>query len=213
VPNRLVCVLAVLLAVGAVAAQRAPARTFETDPAGAAPPGFTFAATRQPQAGTWVVRADSGGHHLVHEADDPVQPGVSLAMIPAPALLRDVVVAVRIKLTGGGSGGLVWHYEDAQNYYAVGLDLARHELAMYRVVQGNRIRVDREDDLELDDHAWHSLKVVHEDNSARVYLSGIRVFEVRDRTFRAGATGLWAASGSRVAFDDLRTEPAKERER
>jgi hypothetical protein len=206
---------AVLYAVTAsalVAAQQPAPRTFEQDAAGAPPPGFTFAATRQPAPGTWLIRAAPDGHHLVHEADDPAQAGVSLAIAGAESL-RAVTVAARVKLTGRGAAGLVWRYVDAQNYYAVGLDLARHELAMYRVVQGNRIRVDREDDIELDGSAWHSLKVVHEDASARVYLSGIRVFEVRDRTFDAGAAGLWAASGTRAGFDDFRIQPGKDRDR
>jgi hypothetical protein len=195
-----------------VAQDSAATRTFDGEPVGAPPRGFTFAATRQPQPGVWAVRAASDGPHLVHDADSPVQAGVSLAIAPGDAL-QDVVVAARVKLGGPGAGGLIWRYQDAQNYYAVGLDLSRHELAMYRVVQGNRIRIDREDDLELDAAAWHSLRVIHESGEARVYLSGIRVFEVRDRTFRSGVSGVWAASGTRAAFDDLRIQVHRDRER
>ena len=50
------------------------------------------------------------------------------------------------------------------------------ELAIYRVVNGNRIRLEREDDLELDPDAWHSLKIFQERGEIRVYLGGIRVF-------------------------------------
>ena len=77
--------------------------------------------------------------------------------------------------------GLVWKYQDPLNHYSAQLDLAKQELAMYRVVNGNRIRIEREDDLELDPDAWHSLKIFHERGEIRVYLGGIRVLSERDR--------------------------------
>jgi hypothetical protein len=193
--------------------QAALVRTFDRDRPGGPPDGFTLVATRQPAPGAWVVRRDAAGQHLVHEADSPVQPGFSLA-VAVPADHRNVVVSARVKLTGGDrSAGLVWRFRDARNYYAATLDLARHELALVRVVQGNRIRLGREDDLELDAAAWHTLKVIHEDSEIRVYLGGIRVLAQRDRTFRAGAAGLWASSGTTAAFDDFRVQPVRERER
>ena len=72
-------------------------------------------------------------------------------------------MSVRFKAIGGGrSAGVVWKYQDPMNHYSAQLDLARQELAMYRVVNGNRIRLEREDDLELDPDAWHSLKMFQE---------------------------------------------------
>ena len=79
------------------------------------------------------------------------------------------------------TAGLVWKYQDRLNHYSAQLDLAKQELAVYRVVNGNRIRLEREDDLELDPDAWHSLKIFQERGEIRVYLGGIRVFSERDR--------------------------------
>jgi len=206
--------IGVLAAATVVVAQpQSTTRTFEAEKVNTPPDGLTLASTRQPTPGVWVVRRDASGQHLVHEADVPAQPGFSLAIAASPSY-RDVNVSARLKLTGGDrSAGVVWRYQDAQNYYVATLDLARHELALFRVVQGNRVRLDREDDLELDAAAWHTLKVRHDGSEIRVYLGGIRVFEQDDRTFRSGGTGLWASSGTTVAFDDVRVEPEKERTR
>jgi hypothetical protein len=89
----------------------------------------------------------------------------------------------------------------------VQLDLVRQELAIYRVSSGNRIRLEREDDLELDPEAWHSLRILQEDGQIRVYLGGIRVFSERDRQPRGAASvGLWTSGDTTVMFDDFRVE-------
>ena len=117
----------------------------------------------------------------------------------------DAVAGQGSSSTGGSrTGGLVWRYQDALNYYAVQLNLAEQELSVYRVVRGNRIRLEREDDLELDPEAWHSLRVVQDGESMRVYLGGIRVFGDRDRSAREpGGAGLWASGDASVSFDDF----------
>jgi hypothetical protein len=196
----------VIVAMGS-AAQDPTAVTFDHDKTGAPPPGFVLAAMRQPAAGTWLVRRQGARGHLVHEAD-PSAHGYALAIRPEAAP-RDLTISVRLRLAGGSrSGGLVWSYQDVQNYHASVLDLARGEVAMYRMAAGNRIQVEFEDDLELDTDAWHTMKVVHTADSTRISLGGIRVFEDehRNRTDRgaAGRVGLIASGDAEVWFDDLR---------
>jgi hypothetical protein len=118
-------------------------------------------------------------------------------------------VSVRLKLTEGERlGGLVWRYQDAENFYLAALDLRVQELALYRVVRGNRIRLDEEDELELDDSAWHSLRVAQDDDDIRVSLGVIGVLRARDRTFaERGRAGVWSGGGATLWFDDLRVEP------
>ena len=117
-----------------------------------------------------------------------------------------------LKAIGGGrTAGLVWKYQDPMNHYSAQLDLAKQELAIYRVVNGNRIRLEREDDLELDPDAWHSLKIFQERGEIRVYLGGIRVFSERDRLPRGRASvGMWTGGDSTVMFDDFRIEDETE---
>ena len=78
-------------------------------------------------------------------------------------------------------------------------------------MNGNRVRVDGEDDLELDRAAWHTIKVVQEDDTIRVYLGGIRVLRARDRTFaKPGGVAVWCTGDAVAHFDDLRVGQEKE---
>ena len=182
-------------------------RDFDADSVGAAPPGFSFAAARQPSAGQWLVRADGANHYLAHPADPATSQGFSLALLDGE-VPEDVQVSARVKLTGGERvGGIVWRYQDPENFYAVSLDLTRQEIAVYRVVRGNRIRLEDEDDLELDLDAWHAIRVEHEGRRIRVALGGIGVIRTQDRTpTAAGRAGVWSGGGSTSWFDDLRTD-------
>jgi hypothetical protein len=204
-----ISVAAAWLIVGATTrAQEATTLTFDQEKPGTPPARFMFAAMRQPGAGSWIVRRQGTRGHLAHDAD-PAATGYALAVFSGSSL-RDLALSVRLRLSGGRrTGGLIWHYQDEQNYYASVLDLQRGELTMYRVASGNRVQLEFEDDLELDLEAWHTMKVVHTGNSTRVSLGGIRVFEDEHRgqdRARGGRVGLVAAGDAEVWYDDLRID-------
>jgi hypothetical protein len=130
----------------------------------------------------------------------------ALAILDGPARANGSI-EVNIKHAGrSGRGGVVWRYQDPLNYYTVHLDLdeADQDIALYRVVKGNRTRIGNDADLQLRPSDWHVLKVSHENETIRVYLGGVKVFDVQDKTFRGpGAVGLWSALDSVMYFDDL----------
>jgi hypothetical protein len=96
----------------------------------------------------------------------------------------------------------------------VSLDLAAQEMALYRVVRGNRIRLEFEDDLELDRDAWHVVRVEHARGRIRVSLGGIGVMRARDRGLSAGGrAGVWSSGAATSWFDDLQVDAAAERDR
>jgi hypothetical protein len=203
-------VIAFGLTVVTLSAQDAWQTTFDLDRADLPPTGFSLAAMRQPGPGRWFVQRTGTTGHLVHAAD-PAAMGLSLAVADVPST-NDVGVSARVRLPGGGrKGGLVWRYQNDQNFYALLLDLTRQEVALYRMTDGNRVRLDFEDGLELDPNGWHALKVVHVDEEVRVSLGGIRVFDERDRRDPTrpavgGRAGLVASGHSDVWFDDVHVE-------
>ena len=149
-------------------------RAFDQEPVGVPPAGFTFAAARLPTAGPWLVRADGTNRYVAHGSTASPTEGFSLAVldIVPPVDLR---LSARVKLVDGSRmGGLVWRYENPENFFAVSLDLERQTVALYRVARGNRIRLEFEDDLELDRDAWHVIRVEHTDGRIRVSLGGDR---------------------------------------
>ena len=189
--------------------------TFDQERLDHAPAGFSFASMRQVDAGRWMVQKHAGQAVLVHQAE-PSASGYALAIADGPTA-PDVSVSARLRFAGlVKMGGLVWRYQDDRNFYALVLDLTTRDLAMYRVAGGNRIRLDVEDDLELDPQGWHTLKVTHERADIRVSLGGVRVFDEQDRRADrdktvAGRVGVLAAGHAEVWFDDLHFEPRRSR--
>jgi hypothetical protein len=197
---------AAVCAGGVLLAQGASVRRFDDEPAGQPPAALLLSAFRQNGPGAWVVRRD-GTEHVLSHAAQPDGRGWSLAVADEPTL-DDVVVSARVRLAGGSrTAGLIWGYEGADTFHAVVLDLQRQETAAYRVIRGNRIRFDLEDDLELDAEAWHTMKVVQHNGDVTIFLGGIRVLKDgggrRDRG-RRGRAGVLAAGDADVSFDDLR---------
>lgn len=195
----------------AAAAQSVVLRTFEDDKIGAPPAGFVMASGRDASVDGWTVKREGNARVLVHEGKPSPHDSFAVAIF-SPLHYRDVQVSVRFKaIAGGRAAGLVWKYQDPLNHYSAQLDLVKQELVMYRVVNGNRIRLEREDDLELDPDAWHSLKIFQEHGQIRVYLGGIRVLSERDHLPLAPASvGLWTGGDSTVMFDDFRIEDETE---
>jgi hypothetical protein len=203
-----------LLSLWAIAQGVAPGslvRTFDDDRAGAPPPGFAMAFGRDAPAGRWIVERDGATQVLSYRppAGAAVPPDGFAVAILESAPYEDVEIAIRLRATDGArSAGLVWNYRDPLNHYSVQLDLSQQVLEVYRVVSGNRVRVEREDDLELDPGAWHALRIVQEGDRVRAYLGGIPVFVERDRAMRGGgAVGVWVSGTATAAFDDFRVTP------
>lgn len=200
-------ILGILVALTAVVAAAQSNRTFEDDLIGSPPKGFLFPVTREAAPDKWLVRREGDNALLAHVGDTNGGSGFALAVLDG---LRygDLTIAARLKLVGGDrAGGVVWRFQDSRNYCMVRVDLSRQEIGLFRVVDGNRIRIERDDDLELDPNAWHTLKIVQKDERARIYLNGIRVLQERDRSFRGpGGVGLWSAGAAVVYFDDFRAE-------
>ena len=201
------CLAFAVVASGSIIDQRT-AWSFDDLPAGRPPPGFIFASNPKEQGGQWAILRD--GANAVLGQLRRGRPGVQLAVVEGTSF-TDLVLSVRIRLVEGArSAGLVWHYRDPDNYYLASLDLREQDVRVYRVVAGNRTRLEDEDNLELDADAWHLLKIDHRGTRMRIRIDGVPVSDARDRTFpEPGAIGLWTAADSVAWFDDLSVEPVQ----
>jgi hypothetical protein len=207
-------VLAIVFAITAVVMAQSTTpqrRTFESDAVGSPPKGFLFPVTRGAAPGKWLVQREGGKPVLAHLPQANGSGGFALAVLDGRQY-RDLVVIARLKLADGDrAGGVVWQFQDASNYYMARVDLRKQDVGLFRVGNGNRIRIEHDDDLELDPNDWHTLKVVQQDDKITVYLNGIRVMKEHDHRLRgAGGVGLWAADAAGVDVDDFRVEEPNE---
>lgn len=185
---------------------------FDDDTLGGPPDGFFFAGARQTSPGTWDVRGSTARRHLVHGADPTVTlRGMSVAGVVFD-VPQDVKVTVRLRLTDGDrAGGTVWRYKDAGNFYFMSVFHEDHSAALIRVTGGNRVQLDRVNDINLDPDAWHTVSVVHVGEEIRGSIDGIGILRARDRTLSDGnRAGVWSAGNTTGWFDDLVIEHSTE---
>jgi hypothetical protein len=210
--RRLAVVIAALVVVSGSEVFPQTMWTFDDTAAGRTPPGLTFGQAPGERSNAWTVVRDGTNSVLAHSQLEAPRP--ELAIVEGPALARPVV-SVRLRFPqGAGSAGVAWGYHDASNYYAAALNLQSQEVRIYRVVAGNRTRLEDEDDLELDAAAWNTVKVELDGTRMRVWINGVPVVSARDRNQeRSGAVGLWTAGDAAVWFDNLQIDALQERPR
>ncbi len=207
-----------VIAVTAVLAQAPRVVVFDQDTPGGPPKGFSVALTGQGKPGVWVVRKDPQspelGNVLAQIDADPTSYRFPLCVLDDVSA-KDLDLSVMFKpVSGRGdqAAGLVWRYQDANNYYIVRANALEQNVVLYKVQDGKRT------DLPLKGLGrtygmkaavpagqWGVLGVTAAGSLFTVYLNGQRLFEVEDTTFRgAGKVGVWTKADSVTYFDELK---------
>jgi hypothetical protein len=191
---------------------------FDKDKTGAAPKGFTTALTGLGQPGVWVVLKDdtapSKGNVLAQTDADKT--GYRFPVCVYDGLsVKDADISVKIKAISGQedqAGGIVWRYQDKDNYYIVRANALEDNVVLYKVQNGKRedlpLRVEGKTygkKVKVPPMQWNTLRVTAAGNLFTVYFNGANLYEVEDSTFsEAGKVGLWTKADSAIHFDDLR---------
>jgi hypothetical protein len=207
--SSVVGLLVVLLVTSAAAEEFSPLRLQESD-IGKLPQGWTSASTGEGEGSVWkVVRDESvpGGKGLALEqtAKGP-KPLFHLCVTDAPKP-SDLEMTVDFRPVSGGidqGGGLVWRYQDHQNYYIARFNPLEKNFRVYKVLQGKRTQLATQEDLELGD-GWHQIKIVQAGTSIECYLDGKKHLEVHDESIsRSGNVGLWTKADAVTRFANLK---------
>jgi hypothetical protein len=134
------------------------------------------------------------------------------------ASLKDGTLSVKFKaISGRGdqAAGLVWRYQDPDNYYIVRANALEDNVVLYKVEKGERIALAPKGTPSntygvkhpVPKQTWSTLSVVFQGNVFTVGFNGQKLFEVEDSTFTAaGKAGLWTKADSVTYFDDFRVE-------
>jgi hypothetical protein len=130
------------------------------------------------------------------------------------AAIRDGFAEVKFKPLSGRedqAGGLVFRFQDADNYYVVRGNALEGNVVLYKTVKGKRSSLQLKGrmsgygiDAKVVHGKWNTLRVDFAGALFAVSLNGSKLFEVEDTTFKnAGGVGVWTKADSVTIFDDF----------
>jgi len=182
----------------------AQAVNFDSDPAGAAPAGWSCGVTGR-GAPRWEVAADPSA---------PSKPNVLMQSgsgtfpwcVKGGTALTDGYVEVKFKPISGQedqAGGVVWRWKDGDNYYVARANALENNVSLYYTEHGSRKTL-KYVDAPVARGTWHTLKVEFVATRIAVSLDGKRYIELDDSHIGgSGAVGVWTKADSVTAFDDF----------
>src|SRR5207249_1734040 len=123
---------------------------------------------------------------------------------------KDVDVMVAFKALRGKKdqgGGIVWRYQDADNYYIARMNPLEDNFRVYKVVGGKRTQLETKEGLKVAVGAWHNLKIKMAGNRIECFLDGQKHLDITDNTIaKPGKVGLWTKADAQTAFDQFRVK-------
>jgi hypothetical protein len=204
-------VAVLLLAGAALLAEETSIFQFGKDDLGKVPAGWKAAHTGKGEGSVWKVVADEtapakNGYVLAQTAESPN--AYFNLCVAQETRFKDLELSVAFKAVRGKNdqgGGLVWRYQDANNYYICRMNPLEDNFRVYKVVAGKRIQLGTKEDLKVPVGEWHTIKVEQEGDHIQCYLDGRKYLDVRDATFPGpGNMGLWSKSDAQTYFDAFR---------
>jgi hypothetical protein len=191
---------------------------FDGDTPGKPPHGWSVAMTHNGATPRWeIVRDDSAPsppYVLAQLSQDHTAGRFPLAIRDRAAIV-DGTVSVSFKTVDGvvdQAAGIVWRYQDPNNYYIVRANALENNVVLYKVENGIRLSIAPKGlpsraygvKHEIPKGRWNSLRITFKESLFSVFFNEERLFEVEDRTFgKPGKTGLWTKADSVTYFDDF----------
>lgn len=187
---------------------------FSNDTIGQPPQGFEFGHTAKAGApGRWVVQAEGTEKYLAQVDPDNTRARFPVAVI-ADVSAADVDLSTRFKPVSGRvdrAAGLVWRFQNEDNYYIVRANALENNVVLYKVEKGRRTDLPVKGEgrtygkaAQVPSGQWSTLRVVATGPRFEVFFNGAKLYEVEDTTFtQPGKVGVWTKADSVTQFDDL----------
>ena len=111
------------------------------------------------------------------------------------------------------AGGLIWRWQDWDNYYVARANALEDNVTIYHTIKGKRTEKKRTE-IKVASNQWHTLRVDFSGNHFTVTFDGKKAIEWTDGTFKEpGAVGVWTKADSVTLFDDFSFGEKRERPR
>jgi hypothetical protein len=173
------------------------------------PQGWKAAQTGKGAGSVWKVVADVSapsktGHILAQTAASPKS--MFNLCVREQGAYQDFEVTVPFKAIAGKEdqgGGIVWRYQDENNYYVARANPLEDNFRLYKVVNGKRIQLATAD-VEVPSMKWNLLRIRHVGDKIECSLNSKKLLEAKDNTIAAaGRIGLWTKADAQTQFDAL----------
>jgi hypothetical protein len=211
-----IAALTLIASIGLVSMAQAQPQTvtFEQDTVGQPPKGFAFGHTAKAGSpGKWIVQQEGSSKVLTQVDPDRTRSRYPVAVLAEGGAL-DVDLSVRFRPVSGRvdqAAGLVWRYQDEDNYYLVRANALEDNVVLYKVQNGRRTDLPVKGEgrtygkaAEVPTAQWSTLRVLARGPLFEVFLNGTKLYQVEDTTFaNAGKVGVWTKADSVTQFDDL----------
>jgi hypothetical protein len=216
---RFAAALAVVLLSGMslpAGAEKGNTTTFKKESLDKVPAGWKAERTGKGEGSIWKVIEDASG---------PGRTGLVLAQIAAsPSSLfnicvvddssyQNVEVIVAFKANHGKKdqgGGIVWRYQDANNYYVARINPLEDNFRVYKVVAGKRSAEFQDAEVKIPEGEWHTLKIKMVGDHIECFADGKKYVDVKDGSItKAGKVGLWTKADAQTSFDQFRAVEIK----
>jgi len=134
------------------------------------------------------------------DGSDPVKPGTYLHA--GNVSWTDYEFSVRLRSLDDDALGIMFRYQDGQNYYRLSMDRQRAYRRLVKVVNGTTT-VLAQDGVAYAENQWYDIKVAAVLDRVRVYVDGVLLFDVLDSSITSGKIALYAWGNDNSYFDDV----------
>lgn len=183
------------------------------------PPGFRSTVSGEGKPGRWQIVEDevpSSLPNLTAGATIPKKPVLAQLsrditdehypiLVYTNEIFGDFTFKTRLKCVGGAveqMAGVVFRYQNEQNFYYVRASAKGNTLRFFKVVGGQR-SAPIGPDMEIPAGQWHDLSVQCKGNQINVLFNGKQAIPtMTDNSFAAGMLGFWTKSDSVSHFTD-----------
>ena len=129
-----------------------------------------------------------------------------MAIQTDPTEYSDFTLEAQFKSAGGRfdcSGGLIFRYVDAKNFYLLSAGCPSDYFALSRMTNGQLVAL-KQSVVPTDKDTWYRLKVTAEGGHFMCYDDDKMIFDFDDSKIAKGKIGLWARDDSQAQFDDVK---------
>jgi len=178
---------------------------FDTIAIGSLPAGWISSITGNNTPGHWEVVSEKDGKVIGQTSSNSSGYLFNMLILNGPEL-KDLVLSVKVKAVGGKEdqgGGLVWRYQDSDNYYIARANPLESNFRLYKVINGNRKQI-KSYSLPVTANIWHTISVIQNENYIKCYFDGQLFITAEDSTIvKEGKVGFWTKADAITLFNDF----------